>query len=121
MYETRLACIVLLWPSIENAIDFEESNISISVSLLDVPMNTAVFDPCRSAGFKPASMIASIDLSKANRVNMSMTSVSFGCTLKNVPSKRSMSFIFPVPEATPSSSAETRGRVNLDMSAAPVS
>lgn len=98
MYETRFACMVLLRPSIENAALLEPSNANISVSLMAEPVNTPVFVPDKSIGLNPASTIASIDLSKHNRVIGSMTSASFGWALKNIVSNLSTFFSFPTPD-----------------------
>jgi len=78
MYETRFACIVLLRPNIEKAAVLEKSNVYISVSLIAEPENTAVFVPCKSAGLKPASKIASIERSMKILVIASITSASLG-------------------------------------------
>lgn len=116
MYDTRFACIVLLRPNIENPTCLEESMAIISVSLIAEPMNTAVFVPYKSAGLKPASIIASIDLSKLSFVKMSITSASFGCALKNIESNLSTFFILPVPAVTPSSPRKSRRIRQLDSS-----
>jgi len=68
------------------------------------PVNTAVLDPYKSDGLRPASIIASIDLSRQILVNGSVFSASFGWALKNVASNLSMVFNFPVPLIAPSSS-----------------
>lgn len=78
MKESRLACIVLLRPNIENDKLEEASMHAISVSLIADPINTAVFVPCKSDGLRPASIIDSIDLSKSVFVNKSITLQSFG-------------------------------------------
>jgi len=112
MYDTRFACIVLLRPNIENAAVLEESNEYISVSLMAEPVNTAVFDPYKSSGLRPASMTASIDLSMKILVIASITSASLGCALKNVASNLSTFFNFPVPDAAPSSPKREITEVN---------
>lgn len=118
MYDTRFACIVLLRPNIENPTNLEQSMTIISVSLIAEPMNTAVFVPYKSAGLKPASIIASTDLSKLSFVKTSMTSASFGCALKNIESNLSTFCILPVPAVTPSSS-EKKTRKNTWIRFAP--
>lgn len=104
MNETRFACIVLLRPNIEYPVAFEQSMANISVSLIAEPIKTPVFVPCKSAGLKPASIIASTDLSKHCRVIMSITAASFGCALKNTLSNLIIVFNFPVPELAPNAS-----------------
>lgn len=52
-YDSLLACIALLCPSIAKP-DFDSSNIAIvSVSLPEEHVNTAVFVSYKSPGFKP--------------------------------------------------------------------
>lgn len=114
MYDRRFACIVLLWPSIVYPTDLELSMNNISVSLIEEPMNTAVFVPDKSAGLKPASITASIDLSKVIFVKTSITCASFGCTLKNVESNLSKFFILPVPADTFCSPKKSRRIRGLD-------
>jgi len=108
-YETRLACIVLLRPNIENAEYCQQSIVYISVALMADPVNTAVLDPCRFSGLRPASTIASIDLSKQTLVSGSVLSASLGRALKNVASNLSTVFSLPAPPIAPSSSV-TRAR-----------
>lgn len=104
MYDKRLACIVRLWPNIVNSDPCEPSKNNISVSLIVEHINTPAFVPFKSAGLRPASIIASIDRSKLNFVIMSIAIASFGWALKNIASKSSTFFIFPVPDLMPSSS-----------------
>lgn len=52
-YESLLACMALLWPTMENP-NFESSNIAIvSVSLPEEHVNTAVLVSYKSPGFIP--------------------------------------------------------------------
>lgn len=101
--ETRFAIIVLLCPNnVYGPLFFDMVfNINISVSPIADPTNTPMFLPDTSDKFKPASIIASTDLSVIILVIGSIMSASMLLTPKNVASNVLTFFNFPVPHITP--------------------